>query len=198
MNTSGPLDCSRQTAIGRPPKRTASSAAQVLTASGVFGSSPLSGAFRDSAGASIQKCFWSAQSIAANAAKSGSALACMGSPLHSDRQAWLPRKAYSRVWNQTTSEHSSEVPSASRCSKVSTKRRTLASFIRNSGMPAQSIVAQLLPVRTLGTPRAVGKEKTKPKKNQFLVWNNYKRASARHAGIRPRSDHARKIASMAS
>src|SRR5215212_10869740 len=69
--TSAPRDCSTITAIGRPPNRCCRATAQASTASGVFSNSPASDP-REPAGRSRQKFFWSAQSIAANAAHSGS------------------------------------------------------------------------------------------------------------------------------
>ena len=65
-----PRDCSKATAMGRPPKRCASSAAQVWMASGVLSSSPrcsLPSAVRID-----QKCFRSAQSMPMCAANSDS------------------------------------------------------------------------------------------------------------------------------
>src|ERR1039458_9139181 len=57
--------------MGRPPKRCSKALAQISTASGVFSSSPCSPVW-EPAGTSRQKCFWSAQSMAANAAHSRS------------------------------------------------------------------------------------------------------------------------------
>jgi hypothetical protein len=52
-------------------------------------------------------------------------------------QTWLLRKAYSGVWNQTASEYSLLEPSASRCSRHSTRHRMSAGLIRSSGMPTR-------------------------------------------------------------
>ena len=57
--------------MGRPPKRCCKLAAHTSTASGVLSNSPASDC-RLPAGRSRQKFFWSAQSMAANAAHSGS------------------------------------------------------------------------------------------------------------------------------
>src|ERR1039457_6178638 len=71
MYTKAPRFCSRQTAMGRPPKRRSKAVAQTSTASGVLSNSPCSACW-ESAGTSRQKCFWSAQLMAANAAHSRS------------------------------------------------------------------------------------------------------------------------------
>src|ERR1700676_5433797 len=57
--------------MGRPPKRCCKAAAHTSTASGVFSNTPCSCCW-EPAGTSRQKFFWSAQSMAANAANSGS------------------------------------------------------------------------------------------------------------------------------